>query len=258
MSQFSTRILSRMPALTQPAGRAAGRLSGTVRRAAVASSQRLGQTARSAHLTRPSTRTVVVTGAVVAGAAIATPLLRIAYRSAAQHLAARRQRTAGHVRGLDLLTSLPNRAEAEWWLVRRLELARSRRQRLAVLVMDLDDFASVNEAYGRVAGDHVLQVTAARLQALLRTGDMVCRTGNDTFMVIMDLDGPDHLVARISERVVESVAQAITFGDDEIMVRASVGFAISQDREADPQLLLGRADRAVIQAKASQRPIVQF
>ena len=203
-------------------------------------------------------RALIAGGAVIVGMLVAIPLTRRVIRRAHRRIDAHRDRRAGRVRGLDPLTSLPNRAEAQWWLNRRLGQARSRRQRLAVLVIDLDQFSECNETFGRSAGDHVLQVTAARLQALLRTGDMVCRIGNDTFMVIMDVTGPDHEVARIGERVVDAVADPISFGDETIMVTASVGFAISNDREAEPDLLLGRADRAVIQAKASQRPIVQF
>ena len=207
---------------------------------------------------RSSRQRVLIGGAVLGGALIAIPLTRAAVRAARIRIAARREQRAGSARGLDPLTGLPGHAEAQWWLERRLAQARSRRNRLAVLVVDIDHFAETNEAFGRLAGDHVLQVTAVRLQALLRTGDMVCRTGNDTFMVIMDVAGPDHQVARIGERVVDAVAEPISFEGETILITASVGFAISNDREADSQLLQGRADRAVIQAKASQRPIVQF
>jgi diguanylate cyclase (GGDEF)-like protein len=161
-------------------------------------------------------------------------------------------------RGLDALTGLPNRAEGVWWLNTRLARAQARGHRLALMILDLDAFAEVNAVHGRAVGDHVLQVTAARMQAQLRTGDMVCRAGNDTFMVIMDAAGPDHLVAQVGARVVAAVGEPITYHSDTIQVAASMGFAVSQDRDKNADLLLDRADRALIQAKSSTRPIVQF
>ncbi len=126
------------------------------------------------------------------------------------------------------------------------------------MILDINGFADLNEIHGREVGDHVLQVTAARMQSQLRTGDMVCRIANDTFMVIMDAIGPDHLIARIGERVVTTVSEPVSFHGEPITISASVGFAISQDKDRTPELLLDRADRALVQAKASNRNVVQF
>jgi diguanylate cyclase (GGDEF)-like protein len=166
--------------------------------------------------------------------------------------------TESSERGLDTLTGLPNRAEAQWWLNTRLARARNRNHRLAVMILDINGFADLNEIHGREVGDHVLQVTAARMQSQLRTGDMVCRIANDTFMVIMDAIGPDHLISRIGERVVTTVSEPISFHGEPITISASVGFAISADKDKTPEFLLDRADRALVQAKASNRNVVQF
>jgi diguanylate cyclase (GGDEF)-like protein len=203
---------------------------------------------------QPSTSTLVGVGLAVAVAAAAVPVTR----SVVARIATRRNRLVDEDRGLDALTGLPNRAEALWWLNTRLQRAQSRSHRLALMVLDLDDFTECNEIYGREVGDHVLQVTAARMQAELRTGDMVCRSGNDTFMVIMDAIGPDHLVAKVGQRVVAAVAEPISYHGEPVAVTASLGFALSQDRDRNSALLLDRADRALIQAKASNRNIVQF
>ena len=215
---------------------------------------RSARSALRSRLHRPATSTLVGTGLALALAAAAVPVAR---RTAAR-LAERRNRVVEEDRGLDPLTGLPNRAEALWWLDTRLQRAQSRSHRLALMVLDLDDFTECNEIYGREVGDHVLQVTAARMQAELRTGDMVCRSGNDTFMVIMDAIGPDHLVAKVGQRVVAAVAEPISYHGEPVAVTASLGFALSQDRDRNSSLLLDRADRALIQAKASHRNIVQF
>jgi diguanylate cyclase (GGDEF)-like protein len=202
----------------------------------------------------PATSTVVAASLTLLVAAVALPLTRRAV-----HLLAQRREIRGlEQRGLDALTGLPNRAEAVWWLNIRLQRARARSHRLALMVLDINDFAACNDTYGREVGDHVLQVTAARMQAQLRTGDMVCRAGNDTFMVIMDSIGPDHLIAKVGQRVVAAVAEPISYHGEPIQVTGSLGFALSQERDRNCDLLLDRADRALIQAKAAGRSIVQF
>jgi diguanylate cyclase (GGDEF)-like protein len=209
---------------------------------------------RRTKLRRPSLATLAGAGLAVGVAALVLPLTRrTIHRLAELH----RQRN-DEERGLDALTGLPNRAEARWWLNIRLQRARSRSHRLALMVLDLNNFKECNDIYGREVGDHVLQVTAARMQAQLRTGDMVCRSGGDAFMVIMDAIGPDHLVSKIGERIVAAVAEPISYHGEPIEVTASLGFALSQERDRTAELLLDRADRALIQAKAGGRSIVQF
>jgi diguanylate cyclase (GGDEF)-like protein len=203
---------------------------------------------------RPATKTVLEGSLALLVAAVALPLAR----HAMHRLTRLRQNRGLEQRGLDALTGLPNRAEAVWWLNIRLQRARARSHRLALMVLDINDFAAVNETYGREVGDHVLQVTAARMQAQLRTGDMVCRAGNDTFMVIMDAIGPDHLISTVGQRVVAAVAEPISYHGEPVQVTGSLGFALSQERDRNCDLLLDRADRALIQAKAAGRSIVQF
>jgi diguanylate cyclase len=206
------------------------------------------------HLRKPATPVLIGGGLTVLLAAAAVPLIRRSIARIGRHY----HRSVDEQRGLDSLTGLPNRAEAIWWLNTRLQRAQSRSHRLALMVLDIDDFTECNEIYGREVGDHVLQVTAARMQAELRTGDMVCRAGNDTFIVIMDAIGPDHLVAKVGQRVVAAVAEPISYHGEPVSITASLGFALSQDRDRNATLLLDRADRALIQAKSSSRSIVQF
>jgi diguanylate cyclase (GGDEF)-like protein len=205
-------------------------------------------------LRKPTPTTAVAGGLALLVAAAALPLVR----RTLTRVGNRQERPVEEERGLDPLTGLPNRAEALWWLNTRLQRAQARSHRLALMVLDIDDFTECNEIYGREVGDHVLQVTAARMQAELRTGDMVCRAGNDTFMMIMDAIGPDHLVAKVGQRVVAAVAEPISYHGEPVAITASLGFALSQDRDRNSALLLDRADRALIQAKASNRNIVQF
>ena len=84
-----------------------------------------------------------------------------------------------HLATHDSLTSLPNRTEFERCC--REAMARARRQgrRLAVLYIDLDKFKPVNDTYGHVAGDELLQVLSVRMQQMMRETDIVARSGGD-------------------------------------------------------------------------------
>jgi diguanylate cyclase (GGDEF)-like protein len=198
---------------------------------------------------RPGTRTLIIAGGaacVVAIGVAAMPMTRRAIRRLTNR---RRQRFITPV-GLDELTGLPNRAEAERMLGAALDRGRARGRRVAVLYVDLDDFKLCNDTYGSDAGDHVLQVTAARMQAQLRSGDTVCRLGSDDFVVIMESAGPDHMVTRVGERISDAVAQPITFEGEPILVGASIGVAVAVPGDTTDELL-AHADTAMYAAKAT-------
>ena len=208
---------------------------------------------------RPSTKTMIIVGgaacAVAAAAGIAAmPITRRAFRRLTER---RRQHMIGPM-GLDGLTGLPNRDEAERMLGAALERGRARGRRVALLYVDVDDFKVCNDTYGAPAGDHVLQVTAARMQAQLRSGDTVCRLGGDDFVVIMESAGPDHMVTRVGERIAEAIAQPITYEGETIMVGASIGVAVAVNGEAEVDELIAHGDAAVDRARAAGRHVVQY
>jgi diguanylate cyclase (GGDEF)-like protein len=206
---------------------------------------------------RPQTRTVVIAGGAVCVAAIGIAAMPMTRRAIRRLTARRRQRFISPV-GLDELTGLPNRAEAERMLGAALDRGRARGRRVALLYVDLDDFKLCNDTYGSEAGDHVLQVTAARMQAQLRSGDTVCRFGSDDFVVVMESAGPDHMVTRVGERISDAIAQPITFEGETILVGASIGVAVAVNGEAEIDELVAHADAAVDRARASGRHIVQY
>jgi diguanylate cyclase (GGDEF)-like protein len=207
---------------------------------------------------RPSTKTMIVVGgaacAVAAAGIAAMPITRRAFRRLTER---RRQHMIGPM-GLDGLTGLPNRDEAERMLGAALERGRARGRRVALLYVDVDDFKVCNDTYGAPAGDHVLQVTAARMQAQLRSGDTVCRLGGDDFVVIMESAGPDHMVTRVGERIADAIAQPITYEGETILVGASIGVAVAVNGEAEVDELIAHGDAAVDRARAAGRHVVQY
>ena len=156
---------------------------------------------------------------------------------------------ASRLAELDSLTSLGNRRVFYELLTR--EVARSRRygRRLAVIVLDLDDFKRINDRIGHLAGDAVLAEVAARLRAVVRSSDIACRVGGDEFAVILPEStrgDADHLAARIERAVgIEPIPKAGT-----LKISAGVAELSPDDTASD---LFERADEDLYRAKAAAK-----
>ena len=122
---------------------------------------------------------------------------------------------------------------------------------VSLLVVDLDHFKLVNDTYGHLAGDAVLEAAAARIAAAARATDVVARYGGEEFVLLLtDTDGP--AAGRLAERIRRRLRDApIAAGEALIAVTASIGVASSPDGTV-PQLLEA-ADRALYRAKAQGR-----
>jgi diguanylate cyclase (GGDEF)-like protein len=130
--------------------------------------------------------------------------------------------------------------------------------RLAVLMLDLDGFKSVNDMHGHAAGDKALSEFARRVAALLRADSVLARIGGDEFAILMpridSLEDPTNLARRIAAAVAEPFvidSVAAEFG-------VGVGIAIAPDDGTSPDDLLRRADRALYRAKGAGRSSVRF
>jgi diguanylate cyclase (GGDEF)-like protein len=152
----------------------------------------------------------------------------------------------------DGLTGLANRVlfneRLEHALVRGLRGGRP----VSVLLIDLDDFRSVNDSLGHTTGDELLRETARRLDGVLRGVDTVARLGGDEFGVILDdgLAGSDEEAAR---RVVAALAEPFELGDRSLPVAASIGIARAAPGRADAEQLVRDADLAMYAAKAERK-----
>jgi diguanylate cyclase (GGDEF)-like protein len=98
---------------------------------------------------------------------------------------AARFKEARHLAEVDALTGLQNRRTFHETLAREVGRAHRYDRRLAVLVIDLDNFKAVNESIGHLAGDHVLSEVAQRIRESVRGADIACRIGGDEFAVIL-------------------------------------------------------------------------
>ncbi|MEU4237535.1 EAL domain-containing protein [Actinoplanes sp. NPDC026619] len=117
----------------------------------------------------------------------------------------------------------------------------------AVLLIDLDDFKTVNDTMGHAAGDALLVEVAERMRAAVREGDLVARLGGDEFTVLLPGSGPEG-ATRIAEDILRRLAEPITLEGHLIITRASVGVASGRPGD-EPSTLLSNADIAMYEAK---------
>jgi diguanylate cyclase (GGDEF)-like protein len=127
-----------------------------------------------------------------------------------------------------------------------------RKQKLALVYLDLDGFKAVNDNYGHDAGDQVLIVVSMRMQQVLREGDTLARLGGDEFAaVLVDLAAVDTHLTMLT-RLLGAAAEAVPFNGHELHVTASIGVTFyPQGDDVDAEQLVHQADQAMYQAKMS-------
>jgi diguanylate cyclase (GGDEF)-like protein/PAS domain S-box-containing protein len=154
----------------------------------------------------------------------------------------------------DELTGLANRALLADRVHHALERRGTPYRHLAVLVVDLDDFKTINDSLGRAVGDELLRAVADRLRGCLRSADTAARLGGDEFAMLLEHLDDAAEAARVAERVLASMRQPLSIGGREIQPRASVGIALADpDRLPDADELLRNADVAMHMAKRQGR-----
>jgi diguanylate cyclase (GGDEF)-like protein/PAS domain S-box-containing protein len=166
-----------------------------------------------------------------------------------QRLAAQR---LTHAATHDDLTELPNRAA----LVERLDdlLVGASPGQVSVLFIDLDNFKIVNDSLGHGVGDELLREIARRLRKVTRDSDRLARFGGDEFVVFVD-GGVDPAV--VAERLRRAVQRPVVIEGHELVVTASIGFAVNSSVGLTADELLRDADAAMYRAKAGGRDRVE-
>jgi diguanylate cyclase (GGDEF)-like protein len=158
---------------------------------------------------------------------------------------------------LDPLTGLYNRGAFDDALRRYVDLAALSRQPLALMMIDLDHFKSINDVHGHQSGDQVIVAAAHTLtRTLLRKDDFVARYGGEEYAAILLDTGVEH-AAPLAERLrVRMTELGIAAAGKPVAVTCSIGFAVLR-AEDTPETLLARADAALYRAKAAGRDRVE-
>lgn len=154
----------------------------------------------------------------------------------------------------DPLTRLPNRLLLMSRLEHGIRSAQRERKNLGVLMLDLDRFKDVNDSFGHLAGDELLQQVATRLTAVVRGVDTVTRLGGDEFTIVLENIGHDEDAARVAGRVIDALNQPFQLSNGaEVRAGASIGISLYPAHGRQAEELLQHADAALYQAKSQGR-----
>ncbi|OGP66889.1 MAG: hypothetical protein A2W27_08600 [Deltaproteobacteria bacterium RBG_16_44_11] len=153
----------------------------------------------------------------------------------------------------DLLTGLPNRM----LLMDRLKMAMAQAKRsdekLAVMMLDLDNFKNVNDTLGHMLGDELLKEISLRLTGRLRQNDTISRLGGDEFIILLPVLERTQDAVEVAEIIIESFEQPFICDGHTISTSISIGISIYPDDCQDMDSLLKNADMAMYYVKAHGR-----
>lgn len=166
--------------------------------------------------------------------------------------------TLRHRVDTDALTELANHEHVVDVLNQSLMAFKKKGQPLCIIMADLDHFKNVNDTYGHLVGDKVLQDVAARMSAAVRDFDVVGRYGGEEFLIILT-NTPIRRGQEIAERVRQHVGEnnPIHANDVEISITISQGIT-EANREDNVMTLIERADKALYKAKEAGRNCVEI
>jgi diguanylate cyclase (GGDEF)-like protein/PAS domain S-box-containing protein len=154
----------------------------------------------------------------------------------------------------DPLTELPNRRLLFGRMEHGIDVAKRNGKQLALLMLDLDRFKHVNDTFGHLAGDLLLQQVAKRLTARLRNIDTVARLGGDEFTVMLgDIVNPED-AARVAEEIIADLSAPWQLPHHgEVWIGVSIGISLYPQHGDTPETLLEQADTALYLAKTQGR-----
>ncbi len=151
---------------------------------------------------------------------------------------------------IDALTGVSNRTAFDRKLAESLAAVQNGRDRLAVMLIDLDDFKSVNDTLGHAAGDALLIEFASRLKQALRPQDVIGRLGGDEFALIALSVVNRAGALAMAHRLLRALCRPVVIGGRSVTVSCSIGVAEADNRHYTPDGLLSDADLALYASKA--------
>ena len=157
----------------------------------------------------------------------------------------------------DQLTGLPNRH----WFYQNIREVLSRteeqQQKIAVLLVDFDDFKSVNDLLGHFGGDQFLKIVANRIHSCLGPNDAISRFGGDEFIIVSE-NTTEPQAHALAETILQMMREPVQLLGQEFSVTLSIGIAVQTGCESDGEELIKEADFAMYSAKQNGKNNVQF
>ncbi|MDE1545078.1 EAL domain-containing protein [Dechloromonas agitata] len=158
----------------------------------------------------------------------------------------------------DPLTNLPNRLALDAQLAKVIDGSVPGIDRLALLVIDLDNFKTINDSLGHAAGDRLLGELSRRLAVQMGPAQRLFRLGGDEFVVFVEqLDGEEALI-ELSSRLIRITGEPLEIDGHVLHVTPSIGISLYPEDGRDAQALIRNADTAMYYAKANGRANYKF
>ncbi|MBR0962068.1 putative bifunctional diguanylate cyclase/phosphodiesterase [Bradyrhizobium japonicum] len=158
----------------------------------------------------------------------------------------------------DGLTGLPNRSLLRQQMDEMLLHTRRNAEKVALLILGLDNFKAVNDTLGHAVGDKLLRGVAKRLRSTLREEDALARLNSDEFAVLQSgLTRPEDAVM-LAKRLLAAIADPYLLDGHSVVIGASIGIAMAPGDGEDSEKLLKSADMALSRAKADARGTFAF
>lgn len=155
----------------------------------------------------------------------------------------------------DYLTGLHNRSAFEENLDDAIaQQLRNQTGEVVLYLIDIDGFKEVNDQYGHMTGDHLLQVIAQRFRDIQRAGEMVARVGGDEFAFLVNGNAEDsghYPYQPLAERIIAQVTAPVGFSEGALTIGCSVGIATFPGTANDVCSLMVQADKAMYAVKKS-------
>ncbi|MBI5320114.1 EAL domain-containing protein [Bradyrhizobium sp.] len=158
----------------------------------------------------------------------------------------------------DGLTGLPNRTLLRQQMDDMLLHTRRSAEKLAVLVLGLDNFKAVNDTLGHGIGDKLLRAVAKRLRSTLREEDAIARLNSDEFAILQGGVTRPEDATLLARRLLEAIADPFLLDEHSVVIGASIGIALSPGDGDDSDRLLKNADLALSRAKNDFRGTFSF
>lgn len=158
----------------------------------------------------------------------------------------------------DSLTGLPNRTLLQDRTEQALQKARRNEQRVAMLLLDLDNFKVINDSLGHSTGDALLKEVAERLSQASRALDTVSRQGGDEFIILLPEVSGFEAVGDFAERLLAILAAPFILNGNRYELSASIGISLFPDDSNDVESLYRHADAAMYRAKLDGRNRCRF
>ncbi|MEQ3635113.1 EAL domain-containing protein [Alcanivorax sp.] len=158
----------------------------------------------------------------------------------------------------DRLTGLANRTQFREHLHKSLTLARLNREKVALLMIDLDRFKPINESLGHEIGDRLLKAAAERMAQHAGGQESLARVGGDEFTLLLENHGGESNISQHCQKLINAIKKPFLIDGHELLLGASIGISLFPETAKEAQSMINQSDMAVYQAKRGGGNNFQF